>query len=875
MWNNLWRADLPHSSFDILDVVFTTGKEVTGWLFTMADGKVKSKSKGRWKLDNVAERCRDYDGNICGQIQVDNSWYNLDPSSFAVNGNQTCIVSTAQATRSHQYIEQVFEKQQGIIKPKMTSYRLCDSTVKGQSIPSSSAGQELKQFPTERLICSQKQTAEIMKEKMNTLIHILEQRSKFQIHKLSCVFVVEDIGDNRMRVRLHHAKEIVALSKKSLNRQKSSGSSALDTRSEISDMTNMSRGSVRRTKCVGDFCSFSEEEEGSLAEMDQELNFDIALERGKAQRRHKRINEGKFGVHDEKNHLGNDDIDDNDADEENADAYRAHVLAATGGGRTSKDPVHPSKNTASASSGSFKVPVKSLLLARKDMKIIDSFLNTRDCNYIDDPEVSHWWSNLFKWYKRAGHAVVQKSLPTIPASSGHHIGRAMLHAAEHGHIPDEGSFVDMSDLATNADRPELTVNALQSITEEGSLSPSKSKFKKNVPFDLNENPYTNSQNTSGKHLGRYYSTATVCDACYHVYKELDRLRKKSFKVSLKQKKMEAEEKAREDEMHLARHMESIDRQTNQKVMNFRLAKSKYKRPKKGSMLEENSQESFTSLPTVVTSTAGAPKGQLPPRPWQLGHNDKRREYEQQGSSFVRNIQNKAQMMSESAAIQNKKYQESNYGEETTEQGLEPNYDWRKMVASQYPTTEKSTSAGNLQRRRQKPKPTLKKRFNSDRLLHPYQRELAAMRRGDDLDDGITSDRPEEPIIEFPRKPNKGKLHHSKSESNVLSSRKKQQGTISLPSLHQKGGVQRENHSDNDGLPPLVPKRGKYQAPVQSSGYVRPSVGQSKSPVKSAKTVSFSGHNSASRFDDDDGDSEADDEDDDDDDEIGWSPFMIG
>jgi hypothetical protein len=126
-------------------------------------------------------------------------------------------------------------------------------------------------------------------------------------------------------------------------------------------------------------------------------------------------------------------------------------------------------------------------------------------------------------------------------------------------------------------------------------------------------------------------------------------------------------------------------------------------------------------------------------PWQLGRNDKRKEYEAQGSSFVRNIHNKAQQMSESAARTNKKYQEVNYNEDDVTEGLGPNFDWKKVVASQYPQhrqAEKSSSAGNTQRRQRQPKPVPKKRFDSNRLLHPYQRELAAMRRGDALEDDV-------------------------------------------------------------------------------------------------------------------------------------------
>ena len=853
---------MPHSSVDILDVIFTSGNDVSGWLFTMSDGKVKSKTKGRWNMDAVAERCRDYDGKVCAQMLIGNSWHYLDRENFTVSGSQTCLVSTAQLSRSHQYIEQVFEKQTGIIKPKMSSFRLCDASVKGQSLPAPS---DLKAFPTQRLVCSQKQVVEAMKDKMSTLIHVLEQRSKLEIYKIACVFAVEEMGDGSVRVRLHHAKEVRATPRRcsKLLRQKANGST-LDTRSEISDITNLSRGTVRKTKCCGDFCLFSEEEEGSLQEMDKELHFDIGLERDRARKRHQRVDEGQFGVKaDGGGGYEEEDFGAVDVSDEAAEEYRAHILAATGGGHDnlSVEEKAPQEAGPTSSASSYKVSLKSLLLARKDMKVIDSLLNLTDAKHMDDRQTAHWWGNLLAWYRRTGHAIVQKSLPTIPASSGHHIGRAMLHAAEYGDSSDDNPPVDPTQLALAADRPELTSSTLQSIAEDGSFSPNKSVFAKPVPYDLNDNPYANSQVSSSKHLGRYYSSATVCHTCYHVYKELDRRRKNQFKADLRLKRLEAEEKAREDELHMARRLDNIDKQTNQKVFNHRLAQAKHSRMRKGSSLEENSA-SVASLPPVgISSHSEAPKGQLPPLPWQLGQSDKRREYEKLGSAFVRNIHSKAQMMSDVAAHKKKSYEELNYGSNGSA-GLDPDFDWRKMVASQYPAQQqvmKSSSAGNKSRRKEiKPKP--KRKFNPERLLHPYQRHLAALRRGDPIDEGVCV--PEEPT-------RSQTLHHSKSESHV---NKTQQltGNTSLPALHQPHMPSHSAPQGREGnmLPPLAPKiqAGKntrtlpnvHSAPTQSQ----------ISPNKGARSVSFATKDSSIV------DEESGDEDDGDDDEIGWSPFMI-
>jgi hypothetical protein len=836
-----------------LDTIIVSQSKIIGWIFTMSDGKIKSKSRPKWTLSSVREKCTDFDGHVCAQMLVCDQWTHLSPvleDGLSFDSNVSALVSTAQL-QTHTYIEISFEKHHGIAGPKIHCYRLCDSIVKGQALVALGESHP-KIFPTERLSVNNKKLIDLLKDKISSLVNLLEQRSKLQIDKITCVFVLEEQNpsvESEKQLKLHHCKEVLATRKKSkLNRR--SQSSLSETRSEVSEITNVSRGCIRKTKCVGDFCTFNEIEEGPLAEMVEELDFNISLERDKATRRHRRHGDQKTDH-------------EWDVEEDVSDMRRAAIIAAT-----AKDP-SASAGGVLSSSQAFKVPVKSLLLARNEMKII----NEADAVFHDNkksdtrPEgVENWSPLLLSWYHRTGRASVQKSLPAIPQSSGHLISQTLLHG-----ISEEKDSNSTS--PRRGSQSELTSAALRAL-DTGDFSPGNAEISRAVPFDLNDKPYHNSDTSSSKHIGRYYSHASVCERCYHVYKELDRLRKYEMAAALKAKRAEDENRAIQNlNTYQSERINNVNKLANQRVANYRLSQSKHVRQKKDEV-ESHIQDDDG----MRVMSSGVPRGMLPPLPWQLKDSNKREEYEQQGSTFIRNIGSKAQLMANIAAEKRQQYAENDSYDDAPP--LDPNYDWRKaLIAKTAPHndsgTVKSNSAGSQTRKRQKKVPP-KKKFDAERLLHPYQRYFEALKRGE------TGDPPQKSDLARQKPPSLTHNHHSQDistekESLSLKNRSKSASTLEpiIEADDPSDILARKllNSSQTTSMPSLPPLAPKYVKSNQSSANKIPSPTKKLStPKKGQGGISYNSKQSPSKpIQSDDGD---DDEEDEDDDGIGWSPFVV-
>jgi hypothetical protein len=134
-------------------------------------------------------------------------------------------------------------------------------------------------------------------------------------------------------------------------------------------------------------------------------------------------------------------------------------------------------------------------------------LNQASSEGSDDcfqPHVAAWSSTLQAWYRRAGRALVSQrvSLPSIPASSGHRIERAMLQIAEHGSVLDEDTTTTAGGDTNNnsaLQSPKLTKKALQSLELGGTDSHTATSGTSSqrggrgsgsaVPYDLQTKPF--------------------------------------------------------------------------------------------------------------------------------------------------------------------------------------------------------------------------------------------------------------------------------------------------------------------------------------------------------------------------------------------------
>jgi hypothetical protein len=955
----------------------------------MTDNKIKSKSKPRWNLPSVLSRCTDVDGHISGHILQNETWEYLPSENLQISEQTSTIISTAQI---HQQpfllIEILYEKQTGILGPKVTCYRLCDSTVLGKTLSNEiDSKQQQKTFPNQRLLLTSKGLNEALRDKIFTLVHLLESRNmKYSVQKISCVFVVEDYKSCATKpdykIKLHHTTEIYLQKKSSStsNKKKERNSASLvwsesgqscGGASVVSEITSSTRGYVHKTKCEGDFCLYNNEEEHSHFQYVQELEFNFHREKKEVIQRNRRS--------------GEEEEEEEDQGEDEDDLYRSTILAATSGNdsnltnRANINQTNAGVGGAEAVlhglSQSYKISSKSLFLARNEMKLLDLSLASHDShsplkeNKENDQlpsEVRHWSPLLLSWYRRIGRSVIQKySQPVvpIPVSSGHLIGKALLNS--------DSQTTSMSQLTIREEEDEendekknplpssshLTASNLKIMTTSNhshtmtSLPLYQNEISQLIPYDLTENSYhpigttippsssstsfpsTSSSSfaistSSSKHLGRYYSTALVCERCYSVYKELNRLRKKEFNFLLKNKKNEENEmknifrEENSSSAYLSQRMNQMNQFANQRITTYRLAKSKYPQEGKGGD-GDGDGDGERVRDRVIKSENGAPKGVLPPLPWQLRQEDKREEYQQQGSAFIRNIRNKTQQMVALTAQKNEDYYYSNEEEEgSTARALDPNYDWKKTLMSRYPLDNpspassrrdgggggvhhtdliKSGSAGSngvsvrktrTRREKNEMKKKPKKKFDHERLLHPYQRYMEQLRREGNVKGEQNERTDEQRSHESPPHRVQGSVNErpstlpSTSQPNHSLKKSGKSFSLSLlPVIEAEG----EHPTPTDGhyrsqsttslLPPLVPKGSSSSYHQSPAPHRHPKIiSQHPTPAPKREQVmkpegvyrgGGGGRGNARGEEESDGD-----DDEDDDDGIGWSPFVV-
>lgn len=924
VWDHLWNAEQStYITYDILDVIRFHQSQIISWLFTMIDNKIKSKSKARWNLSSITTRCTNSDGVICGHILKDNTWEYLPSDSIQVDDRTSTIISTAQVNHPYLLVEVVFEKQNGIIAPKIICYRLCDSTVLGKTLADNDPTIP-KIFPTQRLQITSKGLTEAIKEKILILVNILESRSKQNIQKISCVYIVEDYKNCAtkpdFKIKLHHTTEIILQKRKSNKLLTNRSHSTLLSESgysEVSEMTTTARGYIHKFKCEGDFCQFNSEEEGVQLQLAEELEFNINRERKNAIQR----NRSSDNIHD-----GNDE----ESDDENNQLYRSTVLAATHN-PSEINTNHSVLNTSTA----YKISMKSIYLARNEMKLLDTCAQSNPSSPVKEsklsPELRHWSPLLLNWYYRTGRSVIQKytqPIVPIPISSGHTITKALLK----NKLSETPRGVSEEEINSPIEQnsPKLTSTTLKQLHSPSQHTEQKNQFSQLIPYDLNENSYhphhqdmLQSQNaTSSKHLGRYYSSALVCERCYHVYKELNRLRKQELNSLIKNKQREEKEEKmnlrdENNSLYLAQKMNQMNHFANQRITTYRLSKSKHPPPSSKFSLE-NENDDARNLENSHLST-GAPKGVLPPLPWQLQHEEKRSEYQQQGSAFIKNIQYKTQQIIELTAKKNKEYYSQPHPDDGAEE-LDRNFDWKKTLLARHPSEQtspsknypgneriKSKSAGSgsrLPKKRGKDQGK-KKKFDHERLLHPYQRYFEQMKREENSKNNYQS----MSARTAESSGNDNRLHHphvtsnspfssatgaeagvtviqqSNSHAPILGKRGKSYSTSLLPVFEaeeQDYSSSSKSQSTNSLLPPLIPRVPQISSNSLSGAGGGVGVGQrgkvvqlSPSKKYSSSSPPLSSHRTYPRSDTENEEEDGDDEEEDDDEEgIGWSPFVV-
>lgn len=768
-WKNLWKKDSTHVKHDILDVIMRDdGKKISGWIFTSTDGSIKSKSNFRWNNASIIERCTKDDGKtISAHEYVQRGWRSLELNGIDfVHTNSPAVIVLGRINNPVFYIEQTYSLDPGDIVAKHVTNRLCYDTIKGTGTLPVIGGNLpplSDDLPTHRLRNKDKSLNRLAETKMKEFVHLLENRARVNVRKLVCVFLVEierapsEYSSNNMRLWLHHVSSINADKKGSAGeldtKEKTGGKGSWELRSEASatitptTISGQARGAMMR--CNGDFCSFVEDEEAALYDADEGSVTDEAK---RALRRHRRLSDDE-----------------------------ANGVEGTLGSPDEKSALHRSTSSnVLIGSQAFKVPQKIIVLVRNDMQLLEDAIQGDAL----DPSMSDSvpWPHLVQhWWWRIGKAVYEGKSKRIiiPQSSGHQINNAIYNPSTDSvqDSKEDAVLLDprarLARIASNlseASSPQLTSENLSGLQKQEKLTSNGGNS-----FDLDRSVSTRETDSKLGDLSWYYSEANVCERCYQVYRDIERKRK----LNIRQKAINAyvnpydtmyqslPDQAKtalsavpltERDRYLEARKQNVLRR--QKYSNNRLAQAK---------LDGNSQEdsaySVADMSTIdtrdpnchhrkkFTSPAGAPKGVIPPTPWNLQDESVASEYAVMGSTFIKNIRNKAHAISMQVQdIHRQQEIELNkkFGIENT---VDNDFKWEAMTGKASRKGQpnaareigpnplhKSMSAGEVSRKKKKVMvKAVTKQFDPNRLMHQWQRDMQAEREHRRQEDVIWRD----------------------------------------------------------------------------------------------------------------------------------------
>ena len=1023
VWNSLWSRDADNkASFRILDSIQWSRGRMQSWIFTAeSDGLIKSKSRPRWNFPAIEVRCWGHDRNFCANICVNNNWYSCkdmnELQNYTNDPNCQFIIPYGQVSKCGFYIEHEYEAGDGIKAPKSCTYRLLGDKTKGKV-----EGEDNdKGIPSSRVLSANKVVNELVRMLVLQLVKIIQHRTKHKIRRMTCTFIVEDISrrstasssssslndsnNEGLQFWLHHVNKIVIYGQE-LNRNNDermsnmgngseyggtsvgasshyggrskyknngriygTGSVASEMRSVTTDITNVSSSFARTTKCNGDFCSYSEEEEVHHMKMSDETGGGtVHREIRKALERHRgdgRITKSEW----RKKLMDNEEEEDIGGDVNlKLDPERAAMAGASSASGTigTEDELDPDTPIVPKKSEAYKVPRKSLMLARKDMADVADAGQVR--------KYSLWPEVLQHWFFRLGRSLIQNKVSNIkapkgvPITSGHLISSSIILTPIDSNNNTNGSD-DVSKLSTvdeNGNNTPIKTNSNDKPSPVRSSTPTKDGKKKAFILDLAGNVILDGDDTAavpydlsgdfqkgGKEkrtvgqLSWYYSETSVCSRCYHVYCELDKRRTSSTRSQLKDRRKAITEIEKE-----TGYAKSIEKKIfQQRKFASRLAHSKYRKLpgyqgegsffKDGSMMDGSTYREPSYLDATIgfhdslssssmasrfpidaplsLTKARAPKGALPPMPWQLKDDKKRQEYLKQGGSFVRDIGIKAQEMQE-IVKQEKLLTDMRYQREQKFQAkIGKDFDWEKITGRHVAEMQhgngnnygnQGASGGGGRQKAQM--------FDSDRLLHPWQRHLNNLKAGQDPEEAIQNSG----LKNYNKSPTKGSKGYAKMGStgeNEAATRAKKWQTRRKRQQQAQQKSPTKNHTittqEDDVLTALSrsqremetntvrsnsasspykskssienqapnPKRNEMQslqkyASLSGVGEAKRSASSSSSSYTAGGGVAPRGiglhpvvQSKMSTADDDYDDY---DDDDDDDEEIGWSPFSI-
>ena len=982
-WERVWEPGQEvKTSYDILDYVRWQNNVVQGWLFTAADGLIKSKSRPRWRIGAVEERCCQDGVTFNAHAYIKDRWVVISDHEEldAVCKSDACkaIVPFGYVGKATYLVEHTWEAETAKRPPKVSTYRLSDKKQAGKTLEDDSKDYAI---PPCRVLCHDKVLNEKLKVSSAGLLKIVQAKSRQKIKKITCIFLVDvpdaSVDDGTPKIWLHHVRQLCLASggaklggtagglgstssvRGGASVRTGTVSYANEMKSVTTDLTHQSSSFMRKTKCHGDFCTYCEEEEYHHMKMgDGESGGAVHREVKKAMGRHRK--DGSVLKSTWKERMNGLVVEEDIEKEFAVDPRRAEAVGMSVDSSANDLDDEFDEETAlpkPKKSEAHKVPNKTIDLARADMSEISDVGSVS--KYAMWPEV------LQHWFFRMGRSLVQKRVSklqsragAVPISSGHSIGSAILtnpipeveaqDCGDDGEVSASTSVVRTSPISKRAhggkdksSAPQMTMDlAGNIIVDAGDQS---------VPFDLPGDHKVGGRvrRTVGQ-MATYYSETTVCGQCYHVYCELDKRRNSSQRDQLKERRkaIEAaentEEAGRQIERRIFQQRKFVSRlaKTNTKKEGFMVAENGMAGGDSMSMygsaygsladpswagaqmgFNESSMASSMASRFPMNGPAGptkgrAPKGALPPLPWQLADKSKAKEYMETGGSFVKNIANKAQEMKEivkqERMLVDLQYRRDIKAAEKRGEAKEEKFDWEaitgKAAQLRSEADERETYLQERLGRREAEAAKIRAvpKFDPLRLMHPHHRHLENLRNGMDPKEAeLAANLPNAGYGNI--KPNMQASADKRAQKMSALSKNAKRNRRALEPLHENSsegagsgmgmGVLQRTHSAGGGLgfsPPLGKQMAQEMGVVTSyendSRVRNHAVSPTRSPQRAAAPVSTDPLASLNKYSAlsgvhkqaaptlsrapvvaDDGDY---DDDEDDDEGIGWSPFMV-
>ncbi len=467
-WDHLWSAGgSDYVKLKILDTIRIEHGNISSWIFTMnTDGFIKSRSKNRFNLPSVFDKCVDTSEVVQTPDTLLKAHYvQLSSLSSLPNNDNTTILKWENTKKGE--LNDIFgsksEKPAALIcynsieessrlsfaeitlelntnnkasisqKPKV----LTQLYYQGHSIPLTSdekwqinnfTDKDKAAFPPKKLTCVNKTTCNNTEIFINHLKKVLEDRSKSKIDKLIVVVALEGVDDGEKVVWLHHVKQVILAdnnNKSNINNiyDDSSDPYAIDydrrsnATSDISGSNASTTTYLRRQQaiCSGDFCECPLDEEGIQAalKLAPDGTFKQDLARARA-RNNITIDGNGHGTG-----TGGSPIKDSDG---NALINNDHSAINGDSSRTEK---HTGIiDTGLKKKVNRKIPMKSIALCRKEAESWE--LLGRSGHY--DDVTMPWSNNVFEWWFGVGKNLAQhkNSGATVPISSAYNVGKSIL-----------------------------------------------------------------------------------------------------------------------------------------------------------------------------------------------------------------------------------------------------------------------------------------------------------------------------------------------------------------------------------------------------------------------------------------------------------------